>query len=105
MATAITAYRIPLNPVISFMYLGIFLLESGDKCTVLVQNLWKEQKKWAWLFRVLSREGADSWTLRRIYVAVVKAVLLFGLETWVMKPCIGRVLGRFHHIVARRLTG
>ena len=28
-----------------------------------------------------------------------------GSKTWVMKPCIGRVLGRFHHRVIRRLTG
>ena len=27
------------------------------------------------------------------------------MESWVMKTCIGRILGGFHHRVARRLTG
>ena len=38
-------------------------------------------------------------------MAVVQAVMLYRLETWVMTPRIGRVLGGFHHRVARRLTG
>ena len=40
-----------------------------------------------------------------LYVEVVQAVLLYGLETWVMYPHIGRILGSFHHRVARRLMG
>ena len=41
----------------------------------------------------------------QVYLAVVQLVNIYGLETWVMTPHIGRVLGRFHHRVARRLTG
>ena len=37
-------------------------------------------------------------------MAVVKAVLLYGSETWAMTPRIGRFLGGFHHRVAHRLT-
>ena len=33
------------------------------------------------------------------YVVVVQIFLLYGLETWVMYPCIGRTLRAFHHIV------
>ena len=54
---------------------------------------------------VLIREGADARTSGRIYVVVVQAVVIYRSETWVMTPCIGRVLGRFHRRVARRLTG
>ena len=43
--------------------------------------------------------------LGRIYLEVVQLVMLYRLEMWVMKPGIGRVLGRFHHRVACRLTG
>ena len=43
--------------------------------------------------------------LGRIYLEVVQLVMLYGLEMWVMKPGIGRVLGKFHHRVACRLTG
>ena len=38
-------------------------------------------------------------------MAAVLAVMLYGLETWVMTPCIKRFLGGFHHRVALRLTG
>ena len=37
--------------------------------------------------------------------AVLQAVLLFGLDTWVATPRMGRALGRFQDQVARRLTG
>ena len=60
--------------------------------------------KWARLSWVMSREGADAWTLGRIYVAVVQAVMLYRSETWNMTPPTGRVLGGFHHRVARRMT-
>ena len=36
-------------------------------------------------------------------MTVVQAVMLYGLETWVVTPHIGRVLDGFHHRVARRL--
>ena len=42
---------------------------------------------------MLIREGADVWTLGRIYVAVVQEVLFYRLETWVMTPNIGGGLG------------
>ena len=57
------------------------------------------------MYRVLSREGADAWTLGRIYVAVVQVVMIYGSEKWVTTPHIGRVLGGFHHRVDHRLTG
>ena len=38
-------------------------------------------------------------------MAVVQAVILYGSETWVMTPCIGRVLDGFHHRVGCRMTG
>ena len=57
------------------------------------------------LTRILSREGADARTSGQIYLAVVQLVQLYGSETWVMTPYIGRVLGGFHHRLAHRLTG
>ena len=47
----------------------------------------------------------DACTLGGIYVAVVQAVMLYGSETWVVTPRIGRVLGVFRHRVDRRLRG
>ena len=38
-------------------------------------------------------------------VEVVQEVLLYGSETWVMYPRIGRTLEGFHHRVSHRLRG
>ena len=40
-----------------------------------------------------------------LYLAVVQAILIFGSETWVVTLHMGRILGSFHHMVARRLLG
>ena len=94
---AITAYGIPLALITSFKYLGRILLVAADEdWPEVFKNLWREHKKWARMTRVLSREGADARTLGQIYLAVVQSVMLYGLETWVMTPHIGRVLGGFH---------
>ena len=37
-------------------------------------------------------------------MAFVQEVLLYGSETWVVSPRIGRILVSFHHRVASRLT-
>ena len=34
----------------------------------------------------------------------MKVFIVFGSETWVVKPRIGKLLGGFHHRVAHRLT-
>ena len=36
---------------------------------------------------------------------VVQVVLLFGSDTWVVTPCVGRVLGGLQYQVGRHLTG
>ena len=46
----------------------------------------------------------DARTLGQVYLAVVQLVLLYGSEIWVLTLCMKRVLGIFHHRVARNLT-
>ena len=95
----------PLTPVASFKYLGIVLLAEDDNWPVVVSNLQKARKKWAYMTSVMSREGSDARISVQIYLAVVQWVMLYGSETWLMIPRIGRVLGGFHYRVSRRLTG
>ena len=38
------------------------------------------------------------------FKVVVQVVILFGLETWVMTPCMGRDLGILHNRVDHRPT-
>ena len=80
-------------------------MAADDNWPAVVNNLQREQQKWARLTRVLIREGADARTSGQIYLAVVQSVMLYGLETWVMTPHIGRILGGFHQRVDCRLKG
>ena len=47
--------------------------------------------------------GGYSRTTGLLYILVMQSV--HGLETWVMYPRIGILLGGFHHRLVRRLTG
>ena len=43
--------------------------------------------------------------VERFYVAVVQEVLLFGSETWVLKPQLDKALEGFHHQVVLWMAG
>ena len=55
--------------------------------------------------RILGKEGSIPWVLGMFSKGVVQAVLIFVSETWVMTPNMGRSLGIFQNVVARRITG
>ena len=71
----------------------------------LIFNLQKSWNIWYHLLIILGRKGADPITSGCFYLELVLSVLLFGAETWVVNPQIGRLLGSFYHRVTRRLTG
>ena len=43
--------------------------------------------------RILVREWEDPWVSGFVFKAVVQEVLLFGSDTWVVTPLMGRDLG------------
>ena len=53
---------------------------------------------------ILGREGVYKRTAARFYVAVVKSVLLFGYNTWVLTPRLEKALAGFHHQAAWRMA-
>ena len=55
--------------------------------------------------RILSQEGEDSKVLGHLFKAVVQAVLLFRVETWVLNPWMEWALISFQHRFTQRLTG
>ena len=63
----------------------------------------KSRKSWTWMARILRWNGASPQVLGVFFKAVVQAVIQFGSETWVMTPCMGRVLGIFLHRVGRQI--
>ena len=94
-----------LQTVPSFKYLRRILTEGDDDWPALAGNLGKAQKSWGRMQRILSREGANKRVSGNFFKAVVQQVLLFGAETWVVSPRMGRALNSFIHGAARRITG
>ena len=89
--------------VTSFIYLGRVIYVVDDNWLGVVWNLEKARTVWWWMTRILSREGARPQVSVFFFIAVVQSVLIFGEETWVVTPCMGRVLGGFQYHVSRRL--
>ena len=80
--------------------------DGGDKNWLDVAvNLRKAQNIWTRMTRILVREGADPRISGLFFKAAIQAVLLFGLEMWVLTPCMKQALGSFQHRVAQRITG
>ena len=77
----------------SFRYLGRVISAADNDWPEVVRNLAKAQAVWKRVTRILSREGARPQVSGFFFKDVVQSVLLFGAETWVVNPRMGRVLG------------
>ena len=79
----------------SFKCIGCIIITLDNYWTAVVANLWKARnswKRWMWMLRIMGREGSDERMLGTFFNAVVYEVILFGSETWVMDPRMGRKL-------------
>ena len=79
----------------SFKYLGRLLLAADYDWLAVVQNLVKEHMVWQIMLRIMSREGERPQVSGFFFKSVVRLVLLFGAETWVVTPRMGWNLGGF----------
>ena len=59
--------------------------------TAVIGNLQKARRRWDRLSRVMGQEGTYERTLGYLYLFIVHSVLIFGLETGVITPHIGRL--------------
>ena len=89
------SYGIPLELVTKFKYLGRVFTASHDNWPAVVPNIWKSWSIWACFPRIFGREEAYPCTFVTFYKASVQVTLLFGFETRVMNPRIGRNLRGF----------
>ena len=71
----------------------------------MTRNLSWSREVWRRMARIFIREGAAPLVSWLFFKAVVKAVLLLGLDTWVVTPHMGKELGEFQVQMVRRLTG
>ena len=61
----------------------------------MVRNLARLKKVWIRMLRILSREGATPMVSGLFFKAVIQTVLLFGEETLVVIPRMGKAMGEF----------
>ena len=54
---------------------------------------------------ILGMEGDNNRKVERFYVSVVRAVLMFGSEIWILTPRLETALKGFHYRAARRMAG
>ena len=99
------SYGRPIEMVTSFRYLGRVILAADNDWPALVQNLAKARAVWRMKKRILSREGEEPRVSEFFFKVVVQSVLLLNMETRVVTPCTGQVLGGFQDQLAQRLTG
>ena len=105
MERAFEAYGKLLEMVETFKYLGRVMKAGDEDWPEVVGNLVKSQKSWGRLLQILSGEGAEKRVSGNFFKAVVKTVLLFGAETWVLTLRIERELESFMLGAARQITG
>ena len=80
------------------------MAEDNDWPAV-VMYLSRSREVWKRVTRILSREGVEPRVSGFFFQAVVGLVLLFGSETLVVTPHMGRALGGFQYQVAQILEG
>ena len=78
-----------------FNYLEHILRGTYYNWPAVVDNMWNAQKKWTRMSRILVQEGTDARMSGKIFKVVMQEVLLFGSETWVETPHMGRTMGGF----------
>ena len=87
------AYGRPLEMVTSFKYLAQVISATDNDWTEVVRNLDRAKMVWRRMSWILSREGATPWVPVFFFKAVIQAVLLFIVETWVVNPAWERPWG------------
>ena len=72
----------------TFQYLGQPLDQKDDDWPDVRQNIMCARSVWGRLGTLLRREGVDTKVSASFYRAVVRAILLYGSETWVLLASI-----------------
>ena len=79
--------------MISCKYLVRVISAANDYWSAVLRNMVKAWAVRQRLTRILSREGVAPQVYGFLFKAMVQLVLLFGAETWIVTPYMGRVLG------------
>ena len=79
--------------VTSFQYLGKVISAAGEDLPAVVRNMAKARAMWRRVTSILSSEGAELRVFVFFFKSMVQLILIFGAETLVVTPRMGRFLG------------
>jgi len=79
--------------------------EDDDDKHASSRQLARARTKWNRIGRVLCSEGMKPRAISYFYKVIVQAILLYGLETWVVSDSHLKQFRSFHSRVGRHLTG
>ena len=80
-------------------------MNTTDNDSQTIQyNINNAKEKWFRLAPILKKQGADARVMSVFYKTIIKVVLLYGAETWVLKNRDIKSLQSFHHRCARHMS-
>ena len=91
--------------VTTFRYLERPLDQTYDDWPDVWRNITRARSVWGRLRTLLQREGTDPRVAEMFYREVVQAILLYGLETWVLLTEMERKVEGTHTRFLRNITG
>ena len=69
-----------LEKVSEFKYLGRILTDNDDDTRAIDHQIKRARQQWNCIAKILKREGTNSMTMAKFYMAVVQAVLHYGSD-------------------------
>ena len=93
----IRVYLGPLETTSAFPYLGRTVDFNNSDWSDLYRNMRKAQWWWGVVGKVLTKTGETAQAWAMIYKVVVKTVILYGSEGWVVMDVMIKVLEENHH--------
>ena len=91
--------------VITFKYPGRPLDQTDNDWIAIRQNIMLSRTVWGRLGEILRREGVYPRVEAMFYRSVEQAVLLFGLDTWLISVSIERKVEGTYMDYLRQITG
>ena len=88
-----------------FWYMGISLDQTDDDWPSVWRNIMHSRLVCGRLGTLLRWEGEDTKTLESLYREVVQAILLYGLEAWVLLTSMSKRLEGTHTELLKLIMG
>ena len=89
----------------TFRYLGRLLAEDNDDTACLRAQIKRVRARWNSVAQALKQDGADVYVIPRFYLVIVRAILLYRANLWIISARNMEVLKLFHKRAIRHIMG